>query len=149
MADDESSWKPWQPRGESRVHLLSNPMGDLMFFGRELLIRILPERINGVPVRGANHPDFPAHGWLVKFEAVPLDEGYAGSGHPPRFTRLRLDNEALQDLANQLWEAGFRPQAARRCEGQLEAVAAHLRDAVKVRDRFLDAMYPPAVPERK
>lgn len=45
---------------------------------------------------------------------------------------VSLTREQSQDLANQLWEAGFRPMASHGTAGQLAAMQSHLDDMRRI-----------------
>ena len=55
----------------------------------------------------------------------------------PQGAILPLSEAACQRLADDLWNAGFRPRGAAGSAGQLDAVQAHLKDVQEIARGFL------------
>lgn len=69
--------------------------------------------------------------YVVRPEAIEIDP----AEEIPAECEIPVSREQMQALANALWDAGYRPQAAQGSAGQLAAVSAHLADVQRILDR--------------
>jgi hypothetical protein len=81
----------------------------------------------------------PASGFALRLVFCETREGrrFAGElvmrevpdcGARGSFPDITIEDAAAQRLADMLWDAGFRAKGAQGSAGQLEAMAAHLKD---------------------
>lgn len=82
-------------------------------FGRRFNLHILQTNGAGDVVRGAKPVKF---GQVMEPEAMMYEPA------------THIGADACQDLMDQLWRLGFRPERGEMSVGQMQAVNAHLQD---------------------
>ena len=60
--------------------------------------------------------------------------GYSGF---PDDCGIIMEKTQMQELADRLWDAGFKPTQGHGSAGQLSSTQEHLKDSIEVRDRML------------
>lgn len=84
-------------------------------FGRSVDIHIAQFAPNGDLVAVA-----------IPIELEKVDDGWLASRTDP--PAISMQPELAQRLADELWQAGFRPTQGQQSEGQIAAVNSHLQD---------------------
>jgi len=83
--------------------------------------------IQGAILRIVKYPEHPREAKRVLYGKIILEEVDTKALFlPSSYYRLRIGTDTCQRLANQLWELGAQPVAAKGSAGQLAAVQKHL-----------------------